>query len=189
MTNTILAILQCCDSIRELNEEFQKPRGWMKFKEKRECKKLKAQLIPMIDSLLNKKWTIDYLINLERTLLLYWNKLENYVEEIAISTDSTFTQSLNKFIPMYFSDLENDKMYILDIKANTNITFTIIQTKTGQLLEIVGGESTNDSQKKVEIQCKEKIIKMLKNYLDDISVDKETASKNLLKRIQGDIQI
>ena len=189
MTNTILAILQCCDSIRELNEEFQKPWGWTKFKEKRECKKLKEKLIPMINSLLEDKWDIDYLINLERVLLLYWDKLGDYVEEISITKNSTFTQSLNKFIPIYFSDIDNNKVYIINIKGNISIVFTIINLKTGNYLEIVGGESTNSSQAKIEIRCKQKIIEMLKNYLEGVSVSKSNINDNLLKKVQRDIQI
>lgn len=189
MPNTILTILQCCDSIRELNEEFQKPWGWLKFKDKRECKKLKNKLIPMIDSLLEDKWNIEYLVNLERILLLYWDKLENYIEDISISKDNTFTQAINRFIPIYFSDVSNDKIYILDIRGNSSIVFTIISLKTGKSLEIIGGGYTNSSQKKVELQCKQKIIDMLKNYLEDISVDKATARANLIKKVQRDIQI
>jgi hypothetical protein len=181
MPNTILTILQCCDSIRELNEEFQKPWGWLKIKEKRECKKLKSKLIPMIDGLLDDQWNIEYLVNLERILLIYWDKLENYIEDISISKDRTFTQSLNRFIPIYFSDVDNGKIYILDIKGNTNITFNIISLKTGKSLEIIGGGYTNSSQKKVEMQCKQKIINMLKNYLEDISVDKVISKDNLMK--------
>ncbi len=189
MTNTILAILQCCDSIRELNEEFQKPWGWLKIKEKRECKKLKEKLIQMIDSLLEDKWNIEYLVNMERVLLLYWDKLENYIEDIAISKDNTFTQTINKFVPIYFSDIDNNKVYILDIKGGSSITFTILSLKTGKYLEIVGGEYTNSSQTKVEMQCKQKIIEMLKNYLENISSSKSDINANIIKKVRQDIQI
>lgn len=189
MINNILAIFQCCDAIRDLNEEFNKPFGWLKFKEKKEYKKLKSQLIEMIDNLMYDKWTVEYLYNLERVFLLYWDNLEKYSEELSITKDKTFTQSLNKFIPIYFSDLENDKLYILDIITANSILFSIINTKSGRVLKISGGEETNESQRKVEIQCKEKIIKVLKNYLDDITIDRNNPNQNMIKKVQQDIQI
>ena len=36
MKNKILLILKSCDTIRALQEEFKKPFGWFKFKEKKE---------------------------------------------------------------------------------------------------------------------------------------------------------
>ena len=189
MKNTILSILQCCDIIRDLNEEFQKPFGWMKFKEKRECKKLKSELIKMIDSLKDEIWNIQYLKNLENALLLYYDKLEDYIEEISISNHNSFSQSINKFEPIYFSDIYNDKMYILEIRGNSNIVFTIVNIKTGKSLEIISGDTTNASQKKVEMQCKEKIISSLNNYLENISVDRKSASLNLMQKVKQDIQI
>jgi len=186
--NNIYVILQCCDIVRDLYNEFNKPFGWFKFKERKEYKKLKAQLIEMIDNLMYDKWTVDYLFNLERIFLLYWDKLEVYSEKISITKDTTYTQIINKFIPIYFSDLENDKLYILDIKPGNSIIFSIMHTKTGRVLEISSVDITNDSQRKVEIQCKEKIIDVLKNYLDDITINKNNPNQNMIKKVK-DIQI
>lgn len=180
--NNIYVILQCCDIVRDLYNEFNKPFGWLKFKEKREYKKLKEQLIEMINNLMYDKWTVDYLFNLERIFLLYWDKLEIYSEKISITKDNTYTQSLNRFIPIYFSDLENDKLYILDIKPGNSIIFSIMHTKTGRVLEISSTDTTNDSQRKVEMQCKEKIIDVLKNYLDDITINKNNLNQNMIKK-------
>lgn len=187
MKNTILTILQCCDNIRELTEEFNKPFGWLKFKEKKEYKELKNKLMEMIDSLKDDKWDIEYIKNMENTFLYYWDKLEKYSEDISITKDNNIIT--NKFIPIYFYDIENNKMYILNIKGNSNIIFTIIHTKTGRYLEIIGGESTNSSQAKVEMQCKEKIIDILKNYLNDITINKNSGKQKMIKNIEQDIQI
>lgn len=188
MKNTILTILQCCDTIRDLTEEFNKPFGWLRFKEKKEYNKLKNELIEMIDSLKNDKWDIEYIKNMENTFIYYWDKLEKYSEEISITNDNKINIS-NKFIPIYFSDIENNKMYILNIKGNSCIIFTIINIKTGRYLEILSGESTNSSQLKVEMQCKEKIINVLKNYLEDIIIDNESVKQKMIKNIMQDIQI
>ena len=142
----------------------------------------------MIDNLIKDTWTVEYLFNLEKIFILYWDKLEKYSEDISITKDITYTQSLNKFIPIYFSDIEENKMYILDIKPGNVIIFSIIHTKSGRVLEISSGNGvTNDSQRKVELQCKQKIINILKNYLDDIS--NSTINKNFIKKVKQDIQI
>jgi len=188
MINPLLSIFQCCDLIRDLNNEFNKPFGWLKIKEKREYKKLKNQVINMIDNLIKDTWTVEYLFNLEKIFILYWDRLEKYSEDISITKDITYTQSLNKFIPIYFSDIEENKMYILDIKPGNVIIFSIIHTKSGRVLEISSGDGvTNDSQRKVELQCKKKIINILKNYLDDIS--NSNINKNFIKKVKQDIQI
>ena len=69
--NKILSILQSCDTIKELNSEFSKRFGWLKFKEKREVNKLKKSLITCIDSLSNDTWDIVYLRNMELVLISY----------------------------------------------------------------------------------------------------------------------
>ena len=90
MINPLLSIFQCCDLIRDLNNEFNKPFGWLKIKEKREYKKLKNQVINMIDNLIKDTWTVEYLFNLEKIFILYWDRLEKYSEDISITKDILF---------------------------------------------------------------------------------------------------
>lgn len=167
MKNKILLILKSCDTIRALQEEFKKPFGWLKFKEKKEYNALKKELEDRIDSLVEDVWDIQYLIGLEYTLISYYSKLKDYMYNFYIR-DYNNPNKLNQFKPICITD-DDYRIYTIEI-INNNLTFTIFDIRTGENIQIISGSQTSEGQKKIELICKKIIIKILKNYMNDIQI-------------------
>ncbi len=165
MKNNLLLILKSCDIIEDLSNEFRKPFGWLKIRQKRAYNKLKDELEEMIDNLIDEKWTTEYLISMEYILISYYTKLKPYMENFYIR-DWNDVSKLNKFKPICITS-EESKIYTIEIIAN-NITFTIVDIYSGKNTQIISGQETTDSQKNIELECKKSIINILKSYLNDI---------------------
>ena len=162
MKNKFLLILQSCDRIHDLDNEFKKPFGWLRFKEKKEYKNLKSKLINLIEDLSKDTWTVKYIIDMEFALIAYYSKLEEFMYNFYIR-DWNNESLLNKFKPICITD--ENRVYMIEIIAN-NLTFTIFDTRTGENIQIISGNETSDSQKKIESICKTSIINILKDYLE-----------------------
>lgn len=185
MQNGLLLILQTCDTIKDLNNEFNKPFGWIRFKSKKEFKKLKSQIVDKIYELENDKWDVTYLRSLEETLLAYKTKLDEYFNEVYIQDYDKFEYNPKIFKPIYFSDLSKARMFILDIIAD-NITFVIMDTINGNTFSVSSSQEVQSSQKKIEKFCKQKIIEMLLNYLDGITGQK---NRDIMEKISTDYSL
>lgn len=179
-TNNLLIILQSCDLIKDLTEEFKKPFGWLRIKEKIECKKLKKELITKINYLKDDIWDIEYLHNIERMFIMYYDKLEPYLDDIQIQDHEL--KSFTVFKSIYFYETDTQRMIILDV-VNDGITFTIFDTITGETLKIASTNQVSESQKKVVGICKQKIIDTLLRYLDNITTVKNLSEKEMIEKI------
>lgn len=164
MKNNLLLILKSSDIVKDLAEEFKKPFGWLKFKEKREYKKLRQNLLESIDSLIDDKWTVDYLINFEYIIISYYSKLKPYMDNFYIR-DWDDISKINKFKPICITS-DHDEIYTIEIITN-NITFTIFNIYSGNTTQIIAGNEVGDTQRNIELECKKVIINILKNYIDD----------------------
>lgn len=183
MNNNLILILQSCDTYRDLNKELNKRFGWMRIKSKRDCKKLKNKLIERINTLANDKWTVGYLYGLQSTLLAYRNKLADYLIDVYIRDYDSINYNPKIFKTMYFYDRAKSKVIMLEIIGD-NIEFSIMNTKVGNTFSISSSGEIQDSQKKIEDFCKQKIIEMLVMYLDNIdSLDKEKQKEFMNKII------
>lgn len=165
MKNNLLLILKSCDIIEDLSNEFKKPFGWLKIRQKRAYRKLKNELEDMIDNLIDDKWTTEYLINMEYIIISYYSKLQLYMDNFYIR-DWNDVSKLNKFKPICITT-DSSKIYIIEIIAN-NITFTIADIYSSNTTQIISGQEVTDSQKEVELECKKSLINILKKYLEDI---------------------
>jgi len=179
MRNDLLLILQSCDSIKLLNDEFNKRFGWLRFFDKIKCNKLKKMLLQKIDELANDKWTVDYLLILQKTLLAYYSKLENYLDDISIQDPYV---NLNLFKPMYFTNVNDNHVIILEIVANS-IQFTVFDTIKGDTFKTSSAGEVSPSQNKMETICKQKIIAMLKRYLNGITSSPQSLSKQMMEDV------
>ena len=168
MNSKLLNIVQSSMTIRELEDEFSKRWGWFKFKEKRECKKLKNNLIKVINSLKNDRWTIYYLKDLENIIIGYYLYLSPYMKDFYIQ-DIEIEKSSSTFRSMFFFEKEKGHVIILDIIGD-NIEFTIFDDRNGETLKLSAGNETTERQAKVVAICKEKIIDMFLSYLNDNKV-------------------
>ena len=70
MNKDILMIIQSCDTLHEVERELSRPFGLFRFKDKKEFKLLKTAINGKIKSLLDDKWTVEYLYDLQYALQL-----------------------------------------------------------------------------------------------------------------------
>ena len=167
MKNNLLLILQSCDTVRELQKQFKKPFGWLRFKEKKEYEILKKELEKQIDNLVNDVWDIRYLTGLEYTIISYYSKLQEYLYHFYIR-DYNNPNKMNQFKPICITD---DEYRVYTIESNgLNLSYTIFDIRTGEHLKIVSGNTTSEAQKKIELTCKKVLIKIIKNYMNDIKI-------------------
>ena len=95
MNLDIISIIQSCNTLHELKEEFKKPFGWFRFISKNKAKKLEDKLESTIKTILSKdEWDVQYLYDLERILL---------PTEVC-STFSTMTPTFPLYSRMHLSD-------------------------------------------------------------------------------------
>lgn len=175
MNSKLLNILQSCLTVKDLENEFSKRWGWTKFKEKREYKKLKEQLVLAIESLKNDNWNIYYIRDLENIIISYYTYLSPYMKDMYIQDIDTDRQN-SGFRTMFFFEKEKGHVIILNILGNS-LNFTVFDDRNGNNITISGGEESTDRQKKLIDICKQKIIDMFLNYLNDNKViDQEIES-------------
>ena len=169
MNSKILNIIQTSITIRELEEEFSKKWGWTKFKEKRECKKHKNQLLKIINSLINDKWNIYYLRDLQNIIISYRNYLSPYMKDFYIQDIDKEKSNNSFFNTMFFFEKDKGHIIILDIISD-NISFTVFDDRNGKNITLSSGEETTEKQNKLVLICKQKIINMFINFLNDNKV-------------------
>lgn len=167
MNRDILMIIQSCDTLHEVKRELSKPLSFFKFKDKRECKKLEEMIHAKIKALAEDKWTISYLYDLQYALKAYKSKLSSYMSDIYISEEEDHSSVQNIFDTMYFNDIKRNNKILLDIVGD-NITFTIFDNVTGNSFAVSSREEVQESQKKIESVCKERLVEMLENYCNAV---------------------
>ena len=163
MNKDVVMIIQSCDTLHEVKRELSKPFNFFRFKDKRECKELEKMIHLKIKSLAEDKWTISYLYNLQYALKAYKSKLKSYMRDIYISEDNSNTLGQPIFDTMYFNDINRNNKILLDV-VGTNITFTIFDNTTGTSFSVSSSDFVQESQKKIESVCKERLVEMLENY-------------------------
>ena len=81
----IINIIQSCNTLHVLKEEFKKPFGWFRFISKNKTKKLEDKLESTIKTILSEdEWNVQYLYDLERILFLFYNNLKDYMVDVTI---------------------------------------------------------------------------------------------------------
>ena len=164
MNKDIILIVQSIESLHKTKDELKKFRNFFKFKEKKECKELEALLHEKIQSLMDDKWTISYLFDLQHSLKAYESKLDSFmISNVFISSEENDDNAQNVFHTMYFEDRERNNKIVLDIIGDT-ITFTIFDNITGNSFSVSSRESVQQSQKKIESVCKKCIVDVLEEY-------------------------
>ena len=71
------------------------------------------------------------------------------------------------FDTMYFNDIKRNNKILLDV-VGRNITFTIFDNTTGNSFSVSSSDFVQESQKKIESVCKERLVEMLENYLNAV---------------------
>ena len=186
MDLNIINIIQSCNTLHVLKEEFKKPFGWFRFISKNKAKKLEDKLDSTIKTILSKdEWDVQYLYDLERILFLFYNNLKDYMVDVTIpSYDPNDKYNPKNFIPIYFYDKIKDRNIIVEI-VSTNIIFTVFDNTTGKSIVISTSESVSKSQEKIENQCKEILINFFLNYLHEYKNPEEEKVINLANKING----
>ena len=167
MNKDILMIIQSCDTLHKVERELSSPFSFFKFKEKRECKKLEQAIHNKINSLKDDKWTVEYLYGLQYALKAYKSKLDSYMRDIYISEDNSNPLGTPIFDTMYFNDIKRNNKILLDV-VGSNITFTIFDNTTGNSFSVSSSDFVQESQKKIESVCKERLVEMLENYCNAV---------------------
>lgn len=165
MSNHIVLIFQMIQNLHELEDELNKPFGWIKIFPRWKCNKLKKQIRDQINRLIDDEWSIRYLFNLQTILRTYYDKITTYLEKDMYISDELLKSPSGKFCPMYFVD--NDKPYrliIIEILLN-NINFRIVDTSTGNSFSIESVDIQPSQYKLISI-CKQSLINTLIRYLD-----------------------
>lgn len=165
MNKDIIMIIQACDALKVTKLELSKRNNFFKIKDKRECKQLENMIRSKIKELSEADWTIDYLFSLQHSLKTYKQKFGKRMKDIYISEDEEDPNSQVVFSTMYFNDIEKDNKIILDIIGDT-ITFTIFDNSTGNTFSVSSRARVQESQKKIESICKERLIELLESYCD-----------------------
>ena len=167
MNKNILMIIQSCDTLHEVERELSRPFGFFRFKDKKEFKLLKTAINSKIRFLLDDRWTVEYLYDLQYALKAYKSKLESYMKDIYISEDNSNTLGQQIFDTMYFNDIKRNNKILLDI-VGSNITCTICDNTTGNSFSVSSSDFVQESQKKIESVCKERLVEMLENYCNSV---------------------
>ena len=169
MHNKLILIFQSIQTAHELDKQFKTFLGWFKFREKREYKQLKKQLIEQINSLNEDRWTVEYLHKLQKSIEAFYLSIKDFFgQELYIPEyDPSQNNSSKIFLPIYFVDQKNkDRLIILEIVSD-NITFRIMDTATGNSFTSSSIEEVQSSQKKIESVCKHCLITMIMRYLNN----------------------
>lgn len=168
MNKDIIMIIQSSDTLHQVKSELSSSfLSFFKFKSKSEVAKLTALIANKIQSLISDKWTIPYLISLQQSLLFYQDKLSSYsfnkyyISDIKNPEANTSTI----FADMYFHDTDRDNQIILSIIGD-NIQFVIFDPRNGNTFSVESKGSVQDSQKRIESVCKQRIIETLTEYLN-----------------------
>lgn len=169
MDNTFMNIFQSIKSCHDLEQEFSKPFGWIRFKEKREYKKLKDMVKEKINSLYDDEWTVEYIRSMQIWIKAHYIQLREFIgNEVYISEYEPDNEKNdpNTFTTMYFVDQKHKNRIIgLDIVSD-NITFNIADLNIGSTFSVESIGKVQPSQKKIESVCKNCIVLMLLRYLD-----------------------
>lgn len=167
MNKDIIMIIQSCDLLHNVRQDLSKPSSFFKFKDKKECKKMESMIRSKIQDLVNEEWTISYLYSLQYAIKAYKQKLGyDRLKHIYISEDiEDHPNDQSKFDTMYFDDIDKDTKIILDIIGDT-ITFTIFDNSTGNTFSVSSQLRVQESQKKIESVCKERLVELLESYCD-----------------------
>lgn len=173
MDNKLLLIFQSIETCHELEKEFSSFWGKFRFREKREYKKIKNQLIDRINSLESDRWTIDYLHKLQKSIEAFYIILKDFFgKELYINThEIEHEHASNIFLPMYFVDQQKENRLIILTIISNNISFKIYDTKTGNSFVSSSMDEVQPSQKKIESVCKHCLISMIMRYLNNDKVD------------------
>ena len=163
MNKDILMIIQSCDTLHEVERELSRPFGFFRFKDKKEFKLLKTAINSKIRSLLDDRWTVEYLYDLQYALKAYKSKLDSYMKDIYISEDNSNPLGTPIFDTMYFNDIKRNNKILLDV-VGRNITFTIFDNTTGNSFSVSSSDFVQESQKKIESVCKKCIVDVLEDY-------------------------
>lgn len=165
MSDHIVLIFQSIQNLHELEDELNKPFGWIRLLTKWQCGKLRKQIHSKIDQLINDQWSIKYLFNLQTILRTYYDKIYTYLGQDMYLSDELLKSSYGKFCPMYFVDHDKpDHLIIIEILLN-NIDFKIVNTSTGNLFSLESND-IQPSQYKVISVCKRSLINTLIRYLN-----------------------
>ena len=169
MNKDVILIIQSSDTLWQVKEELSKPFSFFKFKEKKEVKELESQIREKINSFSEHKWTVSYLYDLQNTLYAYKDKLSSFMEEKFYISEVDETENSKSshptFCDMYFEDIERHNKIILSITGD-NINFTIFDEKLGNTFTVSSENQVQESQKKIESVCKQRIIETFLDYLD-----------------------
>lgn len=182
----IILIIQSSDTLHKVKDELSSPRAFFRFKAKKEAKQLEEQILEKIQSLVNDTWTVQYLYDLQQTLRLYKDKLEDYMKLAMVfisevdekNADAALSKAVSAihsqhqendssrafFSDMYFHDKEKGNMIILSVISD-NIEFTIFDPRTGNTFSVSSEQEVQSSQKKIESVCKQRLIEVLTGYL------------------------
>ena len=169
MNKDIILIIQSSDTLHKVKSELSSSfLSFFKFKSKSEVSKLSNLISNKIQLLSLDTWTISYLINLQQTFILYKDTLSSYMNNKFYISDIDDPE-VNKssiFADMYFYDSDKGNQIILSIVGD-NIQFTIFDPRTGNTFSVESQGSVQDSQKRIESVCKQRIIEVLTDYLND----------------------
>lgn len=170
MNKDIILIIQSSDTLHQVKNELSSSFfSFLKFKTKSEVSRLSSMISSKIQSLSSDKWTVSYLIDLQQTFLLYKDKMSSYMLNkfyISDITDPEVNRS-STFADMYFYDSDKGNQIILSIVSD-NIEFTIFDPRTGNTFSVSSRDYVQDSQKRIESVCKQRVIEVLTDYLNDI---------------------
>lgn len=165
MSDHIVLIFQSIQNLHELEDELNKPFGWIRLFTKWQCGKLRKQIRYKIDQLINDQWSIKYLFNLQTILRTYYDKINMYLGQDMYLSDELLKSPYGKFCPMYFVDRDKpDHLIIIEILLN-NINFRVVNTSTGNLFSLESHD-IQPSQYKVISVCKRSLINTLIRYLN-----------------------
>lgn len=184
MNFKLIGIIQSCNTLHELKNEFKKPFGWLRLRSKKKAKELEIELEKMINTINEDNLDVNYFYNLERCFFTFYNDLKDYMINITIpSYNPEDKYNPKNFIPMYFYDESKNRNIIIEI-ISTNITFTVFDINTGRHLEIYGENKirNSNSNKIVEKQCKEILINMLLDFLHENRLSPEEKANILANR-------
>ena len=168
MNNKIVAIFTAINTLHELEQEESKKIFLFRYKTKKEIEKNKNILIEKIKSLANDEWDINYLVNLEETLIAYYPIIHSDDNDSINIPEYKPDILVGKyFYPIYFTHHTDkfNRFIILEVISD-NINFTVFDTNTGQNLEISSQYTVQRSQKNIEKICKNILIEYIISYLN-----------------------
>lgn len=173
MNSKLYALLRACDTVHQVDKELEGKPFIFNIRKIRSSKKSKEKLQEVIDSFYDDKWTVSYLYDIERTMLVFLKDLEPYFVDFYISGIKDVGKEpvgMSPFHTMYFEDRLRDRIISLDIIAE-NINFAIMDTKTGNSFMVSSSNEVSESQHKIEEFCKRIFVDFLSDYLKGVPYD------------------